>query len=104
MHHLDTLLSTLQRCRAETLVALGETTVQERDCDAVLPGGGMKADILQPSVDGGHGRILSLIDRLLIGVATDVSAEEFLAVEQRHDRVLELHPRHVASQRHIADG
>ena len=50
-----------------------------------------------------HGRIECLVDRLVIAFAADVRAVELLAVEQHDDRVLELHARHFARERHVAD-
>ena len=103
MRGLDALLATLERHRARALVALGEAAMHEGDGQLVLPLRGMEADLPQPSVDLFNRGIEFLIDRLVIGFAADGRAIELLAVEQRDHRVLELHPRHFARQRHVAD-
>ena len=88
---------------ARPLVAFGEAALHERDRQRVLPGRRVEPDLAQPAVDLFDRRIQLLIDRLVVGVTADGRAIELLAVEQRDDRVLELHPRHFARQRHVAD-
>ena len=103
MRGLDALLTTFERDRANTLVAFGEAAMHERDRQLVLPCRGVEADLPQPVVDLFNRGIERLIDRLVVGFAADRRAIELLAVEQRDHRVLELHPRHFARQRHVAD-
>ena len=69
----------------------------------MLPGRGLKADLPQPAVDFFDRGIQALVDRLVVGLAADIGAIELLAVEQRDHRVFELHPRHFARERHVAD-
>ena len=63
----------------------------------------LNRDLTQPAVDLLDGRIERLIDRLVIDLAADLGAIELFAVEQHDDRVLELHARHFARERHVAD-
>src|SRR3970282_1971299 len=47
-------------------------------------------------------RLDDLIDRLVVGFATDVGAKELPAVEEGQNYVLELHPWHFPRERHVA--
>jgi hypothetical protein len=100
---LDALLTALERDRASPLVALGEAAMEERHRQLVLPCSRLEAELPQPSVDLFDRGIQLLIDRLVIDVTANRRAIELLAVEQDDDRVLELHPRHFARQRHVTD-
>ena len=77
--------------------------MHEGDPELVLPGRCVEANLPQPVVDFFDRGIERLIDRLVFGFAADCRAVELLAVEQRDHGVLELHPRHFARQRHVAD-
>src|SRR5262245_40869952 len=103
MHRLDALLSALECRRADAFIALGVAAMDEGNRQAMLSGRGMEADLPQASVDLLHCRIELLIDRLVVLLPADVGAVELLPVEERDDRVLELHARHFARERHIAD-
>ena len=85
------------------LVALGVAALHERDRQLVLAGRRVEVDLAQPSVDLFDRGIERLVDRLVVGFAADVRAVELLAVEQHDHRVLELHARHFARERHVAD-
>ena len=71
--------------------------------ELVLAGRRIEANLAQPAVDLFDGRVERLVDRLVIGFAADVRAIELFAVEQHDDGVLELHARHFARERHVAD-
>ena len=103
VRRLDSLLAAFERDGARALVALGEAAVHERDGEVVLTGRGVETDLAQSVVDLLDGRIEPLVDRLVIDFAADVRAIELLAVEQHDDGVLELHARHFARERHVAD-
>ena len=103
MRGLDALLTAFQRDGARALVAFGEAAMHEGHRQLVLPCRGLEADLPQPPVDLLDGGIQPLVDRLVIRLAADRGAIELLAVEQHDHRVLELHPRHFARQRHVAD-
>src|SRR5690606_1817664 len=93
----------LERDGSRALVAFGEAAVNERDGQLALPRRRAERNLPQPGVDFLDRGIEPLIDRLVIGLAADARAVELLAVEQRDDGVLELHPRHFARKRHVAD-
>ena len=103
MGSLDALLTTFERNGASALVAFGKAAMEEGDRQLVLSGGGFEAELAQPAVDFFNRGIKPLIDRLVVGIATDIRAIDLLAVEQDDDGVLELHPRHFARERHVAD-
>ncbi len=104
VHRLHALLAAVDRIGAHALVALGVAAAQEGHRDLVLAGGGVEVDVAQPLVDLEHAVVELLVDQLVVFLAADVGAVELLAVEQGDDRVLELHLRHFAGQRHVADG
>ncbi len=103
MHAVNAVLAALERGDPHALVAFREAAVHERDGHRVLAGGGVEPDPLQARIDRRHGVVENLVDPLVVGFAADLGAVELLAVEQRDDRVLELHARHFARQRHVAD-
>ena len=92
--------SAMVRMRSSLSAKLRCTNVIASLC---WPCGGVEADLPQPAVDLFDRGIQPLVDRLVVGFAADGRAVELLAVEQRDHRVLELHPRHFARQRHVAD-
>jgi hypothetical protein len=100
---LNAFLAAFERDRARAFVAFGEAAVDERHGERMLPCRRREGNSAQPVVDGFDGRIERLVDRLVIGFTTDVRAVELFAVEQHDDGVLELHARHFARERHVAD-
>src|SRR5690606_9506756 len=103
MRRLDTLLSALERDRPNALVTLREAAVHERDGELVLPGRSFEAAPAQPVLELVDGRTEPLVDRLVVALAAAVRAIDLFAVEQRDDRVVDLHARHFARARHVAD-
>ena len=104
MRGLDALLAALERDGARALVALGEAAVHERDrrACAARPSRGTRIFRSRLLIRFDRG-IERLVDRLVVRFAADRRAIELLAVEQHDHRVLELHPRHFARERHVAD-
>ena len=100
---LDAFLAAFERRRAPAFVALGEAAMDKSDGELMLACCCEEADLPEPAVDFLDGRVESLIDGLVIGLAADIGAIELLAVEQGDDRVLELDARRFARQRHVAD-
>ena len=100
MRSLDAFLAAFERNGPDTLVALGEAALHERDRDLVLSLRRLEANLAQATVDLFDRGIELLIDRFVIGFAADGGAIELLAIEEGDHRVLELHPRHFARERH----
>ncbi len=103
MRGLNARLATLKRDRANPLVAFGETPVNECDCELVPPGWRLETDAAQAIVDPLDGRVELLVDRFVVRLAADSRAKELLAVKQGEHGIFELHSRHFAGERHVAD-
>jgi hypothetical protein len=85
------------------VVAFGVASLHESDGQLMLPCRGFEFDFSQASVNGFDRRIQQLIDRLVIGFASDIGSIKLLAVKQRDHRVFEFHARNFTGQRHVAD-
>src|SRR5262249_49087019 len=99
MRSLYALLTTFERSGANALVAFGEAAMQKGPRQIMLSGRGVKVDLPQAPVDFFDRRVQTLIDRFVVGLAADIGAIEFLAVQQHNDRVFKLHSRHFARER-----
>ena len=89
--------------RVQHLVRLRVRPGHERHTNLVRTGRETHGNVLEPAVDGGHGRGLLLVDRLQVVFTTDLSLEDLAPVDCHDERVTVFHAADVPGARQPGD-